>query len=96
MIVINRRIIENFKRTHARSRKPLKSWIKVTEEAHWGTLVDMRNTFNSADLLDGNTYCFNIGGNNFRMEAVVSFGAESVTVTRLETHAEYTQRMRRQ
>jgi mRNA interferase HigB len=56
--------------------------------AAWKNVVELRATFPSADLVD-DEIVFNIGGNNFRLKAIVDFKAQKVLVTAVQTHSEY-------
>ena len=59
--------------------------------ATWKNLVDLQGTFASADLV-GDEIVFNIGGNKYRLAAMVDFNAQTVLVTDVQTHAEYGKR----
>jgi mRNA interferase HigB len=50
--------------------------------------VELKGTFGSADFVD-DEFIFNIGGNNFRLRAMVDFKAQTVLVTDVQTHSEY-------
>ena len=54
----------------------------------WKNLVDLKGTFGSADLV-GDKIVFNIGGNKFRLTALIDFPAKTVLVTEIMTHDEY-------
>lgn len=88
MKIVNQLIINKFMAKHAASRIPLTDWMIKTEAAKWGSLTDIKGTFNSADYKTPFTV-FNIGGNNFRILTTVAFPAQTVTVNKIGTHAEY-------
>jgi mRNA interferase HigB len=81
-------LIAKFQRKHPDSRKPLTNWVAKVRAAQWSTLEDMKKTFNSVDYVKP-VYVFNIGGNNFRAIAIVTFTNQTVIVERILTHAEY-------
>jgi mRNA interferase HigB len=58
-----------FVQSNSGSRQPFEKWLKDLKTADWNTPSDIKNTYNSADLLGGGTnrVVFNIGGNNYRM-----------------------------
>lgn len=56
--------------------------------AAWKNSAEMKRTFNSVDYADRKTI-FDIGGNNFRLIALVDFGKQLVQITDVMTHAEY-------
>jgi len=88
-VTINGRdIIAKFKRDHARSRKSLDAWVVTVAAATWSNAEEMKKTFNSVDVV-GSQVIFDIGGNNYRMFAVVEYGPGVVEVKEILTHAEY-------
>lgn len=65
---------------------PLNDWHDKVLKADWQTLNDIKQTFNYV----GNArYVFNIGGNNFRLVAMVLFKAKRVYIKYIGTHKEY-------
>lgn len=88
MVVIGTAKIEEFKAKHPKSASPLNRWLAVTIAAEWKTPADIRDTFRSVDFVDGKVV-FDIGGNNFRLIALVVFEKETVIVSAVLTHAEY-------
>lgn len=92
MQINNIHLISDFKKDHANSRKALDFWTALVSTATWSTTVDVKNTFATADLISGNNWIFNIGGNNFRLYAAVVFANGTVTIIEVMTHAEYSKR----
>jgi mRNA interferase HigB len=82
--------LAGFARRHANARKRIAAWQKAVESATWKNLVELQATFSSADLVD-DKIIFNIGGNNYRLKAIVDFAKQTVLVTDVQTHAEYDQ-----
>ena len=65
----------------------------MTELATWHSIIDARRTFQTADTIKGtNLTCFNIGGNNFRLLAVISYDLQIVSIHELLTHTEYSEK----
>jgi len=59
----------------------------------WNDITDARKTFPTADLIkDTNQTCFNIGGNNFRLIAIVSYSRQEILIRELLTHPEYSRK----
>lgn len=92
MRIIGREIIDKFKKRQARSRASLDDYIDKTKNASWNTFSDIRKTFNSVDSLGDDIYCFNIGGNNYRLEAKVKIKCGVVRIIEVLTHAEYSKK----
>ena len=89
MEILNSRVIDQFIEEHADAETPLKDWVTKTIAAKWENNADVQKTFKSADHLGNQKFIFNIGGNNFRMAAMVWIVNERVYVLKLMTHAEY-------
>jgi mRNA interferase HigB len=87
MWVISLRRLREVWTVRARAEVPLRGWFTLTSAAEWETFNDLRTTFPSADLV-GNCTVFNIGGNNYRLNARVFFRSHKVYVLRVMTHAQ--------
>jgi mRNA interferase HigB len=89
----NREILEKAMKKHAASRKPLREWADKVARAEWHSIVDARRTFSTADYVKGtNRTCFNVGGNSFRLIAVVSYELQIVSIFEFLTHDEYNEK----
>jgi mRNA interferase HigB len=80
--------LQGFARRHANARKRIAAWERAVDSASWKNLVELQATFSGADLVD-DKIIFNIGGNNYRLKAIVDFAKQTVLVTDVQTHAEY-------
>lgn len=89
MIIANKELLDNFVQSHANAVKPLNKWIEVVMTASWTSHADLKKTFPSADYIKNGRYVFNIGGNNYRLVAVVVFIAGVMNIRFIGTHAEY-------
>lgn len=89
MEILNLRIIKPFIEKNPDAAAPLKDWVTKTRAAEWKNYADVQKTFSRADHLGNQKFIFNIGGNNFRMAAMVWIEQERVYVLKLMTHAEY-------
>lgn len=54
--------------------------------------MDMRQTFRSADPVPPESTVFNIGGNKYRLTAEVDYEVGLITITKIETHEEYSRK----
>ena len=88
MRLLGKSIVEAFKRKHAQSRKPLDMWTRLVESTDFGSLVELRKTFPSADQVGVKTV-FNIGGNKYRCIVIVTYSIRQMVVTHVLTHEEY-------
>lgn len=90
MKIIGRAKVAKFKIKHARSRAPLDRFVSVLLSINWKNASDIKKTFNHADNIDqDNLYCFDIGGNNYRLIAVVKIINNSIQIKEIMTHSEY-------
>lgn len=88
MTIIGIAELDAFRVKHPASRKALSRWELVVESAQWNNLAELKATFSSADYVDGYTV-FNIGGNKYRLIALVSYLRQAVQVDAVLTHEEY-------
>lgn len=89
MLVVGRKILEDFSAGHADARSQLDAWLSEVEEADWQSPIDVKARYASASILGGNVVVFNVKGNDYRLEVKISYTSKTVLVTRIGTHAEY-------
>ncbi len=89
MDILNVRAITQFVKEHADAEAPLNDWITKVRAAQWPNNADIQKTFNQADHTGGQKFIFNIGGNNFRLAAMIWIQQERVYILKIMTHAEY-------
>lgn len=89
MVVFSKPIWRKFAEKHPRSSIPLNKWYSKAKAADWSDFQEMKQTFNSADYIGDEWYIFDIGGNNYRIAAVVHFKTRTVFIKRVMTHGEY-------
>ena len=67
-------------KVHLISLASLEDWAEKLKLANWEQPGDMKQTYNTADLLDKSSsrVVFDIGGNNHRMICKYLFGAKQV------------------
>ena len=90
MHVISKKKLREFWGKHSKAKSPLEAWYQVAKRAEWENLADVRKTFNTADLV-GRFVVFDIGGNKYRLIAVIHFNRGKLFVRHVLTHAEYDQ-----
>jgi mRNA interferase HigB len=88
MRIISKKQLRAFWKEHPRAQVALEVWYKVARKAEWEKFADVRETFGSADQV-GKFTVFNIGGNKYRLIAVIHFNRGIVYVRLVLTHAEY-------
>ena len=70
--IFSKRTLRAFWKEHPRAQASLEDWYKVARKAEWEKFADVRETFGSADQV-GKFTVFNIGGNKYRLIAVIHF-----------------------
>ncbi|HEX4614175.1 MAG TPA: type II toxin-antitoxin system HigB family toxin [Urbifossiella sp.] len=88
MRIISKKKLREFWKDHPRAKAVLEAWYQVIRHAKWETFADVRETFGSADQYVRFTI-FNIGGNKYRLIAVIHFNRGLLYVRHVLTHAEY-------
>ncbi|KAA6316943.1 mRNA interferase HigB [termite gut metagenome] len=89
MILFRKLILRDFVQKHSQATKPINRWIEIVLAANWKDHNDLKKAFNSADYIGNNRYVFNIGGNKFRLVAVVVFINGTMEIRFIGTHDEY-------
>ena len=89
MKIANKELLDDFVQTHAQAANPLNRWIEVVKSAQWKNHAELKSTFPSADYVKNGRYVFNIGGNNYRIVAVVIFIGGVMNIRFVGTHREY-------
>lgn len=67
----------------------LRAWFREVEAADWNTPADLKARYASASFLNDNRVCFNIGGNKYRVIALVFYEPKLVFVRFAGSHEEY-------
>jgi len=75
---------------HADAAQPLLEWFKTASRANWSNFAEVRSDFPSVDKV-GERLVFNIGGNKYRLIAVIDYRRHGLLIRFVGTHAEYDQ-----
>ena len=86
--IISKKKLREFWEQHLKAQSPLEAWYQVACNAEWDSFADVRKTFNTADQV-GKFTVFNIGGNKYRLIAVIHFNRGILYVRHMLTHSEY-------
>lgn len=89
MIIANKELLDKFVQSHAQSATPLNNWVEKVKTVIWKSHAKLKQSFPSADYVKNGRYVFNVGGNNYRIVAVVIFVGGVVVVRFVGTHSEY-------
>jgi mRNA interferase HigB len=86
--VISKKKLREFWERHPRAQSPLEAWCQIAKHGEWENFVDVRRAFNTADGV-GRFVVFDIGGNKYRLIAVIHYNRGKVFIRHVLTHAEY-------
>jgi len=88
MHLISKKKLREFWEEYPKSRSPLEAWYQVAKHAEWENFAEVRRSFNTADGV-GKFVVFDIGGNKYRLIAVIHYNRGKLFVRHVLTHAEY-------
>lgn len=88
MHVIAKPALISFWTDNPDAKKPLEVWYATMERENFSDFNELRETFASADYVDGLTV-FNIGGNKYRLIASIHYNRRKVYIRNVLTHTEY-------
>ena len=66
----------------------LEDWYRKARQVSAASFTELKQTFGSADYVDGVTI-FDVGGNRYRLAAVIHYNTQRIYVRHVMTHAEY-------
>lgn len=89
MIIANKELLDAFVQKHSQSAGPLNNWVEKVKKAIWHNHTELKKMFPSADYVKNGRYVFYIGGNNYRIVAVVIFVGGVINIRFVGTHSEY-------
>lgn len=74
---------------HPETRVALQRWSAVVRAASWQTTADVKGSFATAKVLDGERVRFDIAGGDYRLIVSFKFRAQIAFVKFIGTHAQY-------
>lgn len=75
---------------NAEAEVPLRAWYRTVKQADWESFADVKATYGTADQVKkSRKVVFDIGGNKFRLIAVIDYRRHKVFVRAVMDHKEY-------
>jgi mRNA interferase HigB len=75
---------------NAEAEVPLRAWYRTVKHADWENFADVKATYGTADQVKkSRKVVFDIGGNKFRLIAVIDYERQKVFVRAVMDHKEY-------
>jgi len=88
--VFGEAVVAKFTNKHAQSRNPLSRFLTIVRSAAWPHFSAVRQTFPATDYASSTgTMIFDIGGNKYRVIAIVNFEKQAMLIEKVLTHEEY-------
>ena len=88
MRIISLKPIKDFWKKHSKAEGPLSQWIKIIEANDFENFAEVKKLFPSADQVK-KLVVFNIGGNKYRLIALLQYKGKRLYVRAILTHKEY-------
>jgi mRNA interferase HigB len=98
MRVISRRALREFWELNPQAKEPLSAWFRIMERSDFPNFSAIKQAFSAADYVPPYTV-FDVGGNKFRIIAMIHYNRERMYIRSVFTHAEYdrcSEQLRRQ
>ncbi len=89
MVIITKTRIINFYETDTKAKEPLLSWYNKVLLSDWQDFHNIKQTFNSTDSIGNDRYVFNVGGNKYRIVAIIHFSTRTIYLRFVGTHKQY-------
>jgi mRNA interferase HigB len=89
MVIISKTKLIAFYEVEKKAKEPLLKWYFETLFADWSKLSEVKKTFNTVDYIGNDRFVFNIGGNKYRIVAMIHFNKRTIYVRFVGTHAQY-------
>lgn len=89
MVVISKAKLIEFYQNDIKAKEPLLLWYNMAELSNWTDFHSIKQTFNSVDSVGNERYIFNIGGNKYRIVAMIHFSTRTIYIRFIGTHKQY-------
>lgn len=89
MRVIARSTLREFWTGKADAREPALAWYRHVRKATWRSPADVKRDLGTASILRDGRVVFNIGGNKYRIVALINYRYQVLYIRFIGTHAQY-------
>ena len=87
MHVSSRKMIRDFYRLHPVAKESLERWYQLVKKSNFRSFAEIKRTFAGADQVK-NFVVFNIGGNKYRLIALIKYDFNRIYIRHVLTHKE--------
>jgi len=88
MRIVSLKAIRAAAEAHSEWAASLNAWYKITRNADWNNIAEVRNSWRNADAV-GRFVVFDISHNRCRLIATIKYKWRMVYIRRILSHAEY-------
>jgi mRNA interferase HigB len=89
MHIISKTKLKEFFTVHPEAESKLSAWFRALEHNSATSLTDLKQTFATADYVPEKFTVFDVGGNAYRVVAVIHYNRQRAYIRGVFTHAEY-------
>lgn len=89
MILLGKKLLYDFKQTHADARSQVESWEAEVEGTQWRNPHDLKCRYPKASLVKDQHVYFDFCWNKYRLLVQVNYKNGIVLVKKIGTHKEY-------
>ena len=89
MVIITKRKLIDFYERENKAKEALLTWYHKVLLCDWQDFHQVKLSFNSVDSVGNDRYVFNVGGNKFRIVAMIHFSTRTMYIKFVGTHQEY-------
>lgn len=89
MVIISKAKLSSFYEKETKAKEVLLQWYHISSISDWGGFHDIKQTFNSVDNIGNDRYVFNVGGNKYRIVAMIHFSIRTLYIRFVGTHKQY-------
>jgi mRNA interferase HigB len=89
MLIVGRKQLDEFMKSHADARPALSTWLSRVAAARWRSPLEILERYPRASVIRNGLVVFDIKGNDYRLAARIDFDNAIVRVLKVGTHAEY-------
>lgn len=91
MVIITKSKLITFYGTNTSAKEPLLRWYNEVLLSDWHDFHSAKRSFNSIDSIGNDRFVFNVGGNKFRIIAMIHFNKRTLYIRFVGTHEQYDQ-----
>jgi mRNA interferase HigB len=89
MKLLGKKLLCDFKDTHADARSQIESWEAEVEEVQWSTPHDLKRKYPKASLVKDQHVIFDLCWNKYRLLVQINYKNGIILVKKIGTHKEY-------